>query len=110
VTAIAAGVAAAKKEEQPSVEIPEEMPGADVASASLSRSAVSTEDELRAQAEQDAERAWLRSWGAPRRWSRQTDRRSDTLVAVIEPEAEAEIACMVDRRRNDGNCGARSRS
>ena len=52
--AIAAGVAATKKEEPP-VEVPEEMPSADDALAFLAKLAEGKEDELRAQAEQEAD-------------------------------------------------------
>jgi len=52
--AIAAGVTATKKEEPP-VEVPEEMPSADDALAFLAKLAEGKEDELRAQAEQEAD-------------------------------------------------------
>jgi hypothetical protein len=83
VTAIAAGVAVAKKEEQPPAEVPEEVPGAEVG----------REDELRAQAEQEAEArmAAIMARTAPLEPARPLAEAPE-IAAVIEPEAEAEIA------------------
>jgi ribonuclease E len=83
VTAIAAGVATAKKEEQPPAEVPEEMPGAEVG----------REDELRAQAEQEAgaRMAAIMARTAPLEPAEPIEEAPAT-AAVIEPEAETEIA------------------
>jgi tetratricopeptide (TPR) repeat protein len=89
-TAIAAGVAATRTEE-PSVEVPEEMPSADDALAFLSRLAAGKEDQLRAQAEQeaDARMAAIMGRSAPLAPAQPIET-APTLEAVIEPEAEAE--------------------
>ena len=83
VTAIAAGVAAAEKEEQPPTEVPEEMPGADMG----------REDKLRAQAEQEAEArmAAIMARTAPLEPAKPLEE-APAIAAVIEPEAETEIA------------------
>jgi len=85
---LAAGVAAAKKEEAP-VEVPEEMPSADDALAFLSRLAAGKEDQLRAQAEQEAEvrMAAIMGRSAPLEPAKPIETVA-TPAAVIEPEAE----------------------
>ena len=90
-TALAAGVAATQKEE--SVEVPEEMPSADDALAFLSRLAAGKEDQLRAQAEQEAEvrMAAIMGRSAPLEPAQPIET-VPTPAAMIEPEGETEIA------------------
>jgi len=90
-TVIAAGVAATQAEE-PLAEVPEEMPSADDALAFLSRLAAGKEDQLRAQAEQEAEARMAAIMGrsAPLEPAQPIETAPIPQV-VIELEAEAEL-------------------
>lgn len=88
-TAIAAGVAASKKEEPP-IEVPEEMPSADDALAFLTRLAAGKEDELRAQAEREAEARMAAIMGrsAP---LEPTEPITEEVTEIPESAAEADL-------------------
>jgi tetratricopeptide (TPR) repeat protein len=105
VAAVAAGLAAmsTKPEEKPAepqaaAVVPEEMPSADDALAFLSRLAAGKEDQLRAQAEQEAEvrMAAIMGRSAPAGPAKPIET-APTPAVVIEPEAEiAEPAAEAD--------------
>lgn len=92
VTAPAVGAVAAQQEEAPP-QMPEEMPSADDALAFLTRLAAGKEDELRAQAEQEAEERMTAIMGrsAPVEPAKPIET-APTPPVVIEPEAAVESA------------------
>jgi tetratricopeptide (TPR) repeat protein len=93
--ALGAAAIAATQREETHVEVPEEMPSADDALAFLSKLAAGKEDQLRAQAEQEAEARMAAIMGRSGPLGPvPTIGTAPTPAAVIKPEAEVEIAAQ----------------